>query len=108
MPGERKSEGMNRYWVSWHQPTDDYRPITCPPNAAIRGWWCSGYDDEDVAILCALVQAEGQGFAEAAVLADWPEAERWRFCSIKDADWLPGDRFPLDDWMKERADHGNS
>lgn len=91
-----------RFWVSWHQPTDDYRPLTDPPHPQVLGWWCSGYDANDVSILCALVEAESETDAEVFVVISWPEAERWRFCEPKGTDWLPGDRFPLSPWMTER------
>ena len=87
-------------WISWHQPTDDYRPLTYPPNPAILGWWCSGYTD-DAATLCALVQAPDEAIAQAAVLKDWPEAERWRFCEPRETTSL-GDRFKPTEWMIER------
>lgn len=92
-----------RFWLSWHQPGEDFRPLAYPPNAAILGWWLSGRDANDVATLCALVTAEDETAAKQAVRIDWPEAERWRFCNQVADDFLPGDRFPLKPWMKERA-----
>jgi hypothetical protein len=47
------------YWISWVQPTNDYRPLAYPPHEAILGWWCSGYA-EDGATLCAMVTAESE------------------------------------------------
>ena len=93
-----------RFWLSWHQPTPDYRPLAYPPNAAILGWWCSGSiaDENNVAILCALVAAPNEGAAKAAVHVDWPEAERWRFCDAVDDAWRPGTRFLLAPWMRQR------
>lgn len=91
---------MKRFWISWHQPGDDYRPLTYPPNAAVIGWWKSG--EGRMPILCAVVAAADEGAACAAVLQDWPEATDWRFCDEKPADWMPNDRFPLSDWMRER------
>jgi hypothetical protein len=95
-------EELLRYWVSWHQPSDDIRPLTFPPNIRVLGWWCSGYDSDDVPQLCAIVDAPSQNDAFEAISKDWPEAERWRFCDEKPADWLPNNRFPLSDWMKGR------
>jgi hypothetical protein len=110
-----------RYWLSWHQPTGDYRPLTYPPNEAILGWWCSGYTNfrrtlvkggeetgADIAVLCALVQADDEDAAKAAIVKDWPEAAtaEWRFVNCHDDEWLPGDRFPLGDWMKARMPEG--
>lgn len=86
-----------RYWVSWYQPTKDYRPLTYPPNEAILGWWCSG-----ASTLCALVSASDKVEAGAAITKDWPEAKEWRFVYEKGDKWLPGDRFPLKDWMRDR------
>lgn len=91
-----------RFWVSWLQPTIDYRPLRYPPFNPIMGWWCSGYDENDVATLCAVVLADDDEEAKFNVLQEWPEAERWRFCEEKPAGWVPGDRFPLSDWMKPR------
>lgn len=28
-----------RFWLSWHQPTEDYRPLTDPPVEGVLGWW---------------------------------------------------------------------
>ena len=87
-------------WISWLQPTEDYRPLTYPPNKEILGWWCSGYTDE-AATLCALVQAEDEQAAKAEVIKEWPEAERWRFCERRETKDL-GDRFKPTGWMVER------
>ncbi len=97
---------MKRYWVSWVQPGDDHRPLTFPPNDAILGWWCSGYTESDKAILCALVLALSEELARAAIYMDWPEAKtaNWRFVNERDRDYLPGDRFPLSEWMKARIE----
>lgn len=107
---------MRRFWISWIQRTPDHRPVTYPPNDAILGWWCSGYDSDDNAVICAAVQADDPGRASAAIFEDWPEAAEdmrangWRFFEHdKGSDWMPGDRFPLADWMKARfgVDHAN-
>ena len=95
---------MKRFWISWYQPTEDYRPLADPPNAAVLGWWCSGYRcSDEAATLCALVAAEDERRAEAAVKVDWPEAEEWRFCEERADDWRPTDRFPIEsEWARER------
>lgn len=95
-----------RFWISWVQRTDDYRSFTFPPKESILGWWCSGYDADEKAILCAVVEAKSVAAAWLAVHAEWPEAERSnaRFCEVKSSDFVPGDRFPLSDWMKARFD----
>ena len=91
-----------KYWLSWHQPTEDCRPLTYPPVVNVLGWWCSGYDADEVAQLCALVRAKSKDDAKAVIQTEWPEAERWRFISSVADDYMPGDRFPLEAWMQER------
>lgn len=91
------------FWASWHQPTDDFRPLTDPPHESVAGWWCSGYDSEDVPILCAAVLGRDADHAKQNVRKSWPEAAQWRFCDEVKRDWRPGDRFPIDKgWSKER------
>lgn len=103
----KQSQQPVRFWLSWPQPIEDYRPLTDPPDARVLGWWCSGFDSQDVALLCALVRAANIDEAKAAVRASWPEApskrQGWRIEAERAANWLPGDRFPLSDWMLERA-----
>lgn len=102
-----------RFWVSWYQPTDDFRPLTYPPNEAILGWWCTGFRCDDAATICALVEIKNNKYdineieeaVDEAILEDWPEAELGRFCEPVEDDWLPGDRFQIDDddeWIRER------
>jgi len=93
-------KGKSFYWISWYQPTDDYRPLTYPPNEGVLGWWCSGETD-NAYTLCAWVQAANEVEAKNIIKLDWPEAERWRFCEKKDS-IEPSDRFPLEEWMEER------
>lgn len=93
---------IRRFWVSWIQPTEDYRPLSYPPGDSIIGWWCSGYDGQDNPILMALIQGTSEDDVIKAVKADWPEWENWRIFEEKEVDWKPGSRFPLSDWMKER------
>ena len=99
-----------RFWISWVQRTEDYRPKYYPPHHSILGWWCSGYDTEGHAILCACVEAKDAAAASSAIIHEWPEVkeliksgEGWRFYNrnVSEA-WRPGDRFPLSDWMVER------
>lgn len=93
---------MNYWWVSWYQPTEDYRPLRYPPGDAILGWWCSGQRlADDAWTIVAHVCAANEGEAQATVLTDWPEATEWRFCDPGPPK-PPGDRFPLNDWMKAR------
>jgi hypothetical protein len=101
---------MARFWLSWHQPTNDSRPLTYPPNQSVLGWWESGLsyevnDDGDevvMPVLCAIVDAIDEQGAKASVLIDWPEAEGWRFVVPLRGEWSLSDRFPLADWMIER------
>lgn len=91
------------YWLSWYQPTEDYRPLKDPPNPAILGWWCSGERADGAATLCACVIGENESHARNAVRIDWPEAQEWRFCKpVEEIGWRPSDRFPLVDWMRVR------
>jgi len=91
-----------KWWLSWVQPTEDYRPLSYPPHSSVLGWWCSGYDADDFATLCACVEAKSEQSAKAAINIDWPERKKWRFCEAKPDDFTPGDRFPLKGWAKER------
>lgn len=88
-------------WISWHQPTDDYRPLKYPPTEKILAWWCTGHSING-ATLVALVDVKECKDAEENVKLNWPEAEDWRFCEDKE-DKAFGDRFPLEDWMVDRG-----
>ena len=94
------------FWLSWPQPTADFRPLTDPPDARVMGWWCSGQDAEDRALLCALVEGRTMQEAKLGVRASWPEAPSvrcsWRIEQEREDDWTPGDRFPLSTWMRRR------
>ena len=99
---------LNRFWLSWPQPTEDFRPLTDPPRpAGILGWWCSGYDADDVALLCALVEASNLSAAKAAIRQSWPEApgkrQVWRIEQEHDATFRPGSRFPINGWSAARV-----
>ncbi len=71
----------------------------------------SGSTDEGVNIV-ALVQAKEPENASAAIIAEWPELKKlirkkgftWRFFQTKDADFKPGDRFVLSQWMRDRLE----
>lgn len=91
-----------RFWISWFQPTKDHRPLTFPPNEAIAGWWCSGYNSVDHATICAAVDAESEDDAHEAIKKDWPEATGWRFCEQVESEFRPNDRFPPSPWMVPR------
>jgi hypothetical protein len=89
------------FWISWVQPTEDYRSISFPPNNSILGWWRSGYDSQGKAILCAWVKATTKEHAKNEVIEEWPEVTEWRFCEGSE-NLIIYDRFPLSDWMDER------
>ena len=92
----------NLYWMSWYQKTEDYRPLSYPPNKKILGWWITGYRGvDDVPVLCAMVAAKNENDAKTELQKDWPEDKEWRFIEVKDNCDL-NDRFPLHDWMRER------
>lgn len=98
-------QAITRYWASWIQRKDDYRPLTYPPNEAILGWWCTGYDNEGWPIICALVEAADEEAAAEAVKKDWPEWVEWRFLDATKPDYLPSrDRFPRVGFMLERME----
>lgn len=104
------TQTKSKFWISCVQPTDDHRPLTYPPNEQVLGWWCSGYDHDDMPIVCACVVGIGESIeeredsAEAAILSDWPEAVTtpWRFFDEVKPDFRPNDRFVMEDWMLER------
>jgi hypothetical protein len=107
---ERETK-KSRYWISWAQPTDDFRPLTFPPNEAILGWWRSGYDSNDHATICALVEVDHNRpeLATVAIIKEWPEvkevvkAGEWRFFNRVDSSWNPTDRFVREPWMTQRG-----
>ncbi len=97
-----------RFWVSWVCTSTDPRPLLFPPHKEICGWWRTGFNADDNVTICAVVDAESESHAAAAVFRDWPEAELyvnefgWRFIEPRDRDWKPGDRFPPSEWMADR------
>lgn len=96
---------MRHFWISWHQPTQDHRPLTYPPRSQILGWWCTGVRCSDYAsTMCAQVKADSEAAAKGAILKDWPEAAEWRFCNETDASPPESYRFPLSEWMRPRFD----
>lgn len=96
---------MTTFWVSWEEKSEDYRPLSDPPNQAIIGWWKSGEaGDGSYATIVAWVKAEDEASAKAAVVKDWPGDRVWRFCNPCKHGFTPGDRFPLKGWEKKRAE----
>lgn len=108
-PTETRTRDARRYfWVSWYQPPGDHRPMTDPPTEQVLGWWCTGYDMEDRATICAAVAASTEQEVWAAIRdpKNWPDASTDRFCEsrlLEDLDNLRvHDRFPKRAWMVER------
>jgi hypothetical protein len=77
---------MKRFWISWYQSTEDYRPLRDPPDGNVLGWWCSGYRENDASI-CALVSGSNSEDACKAVQVDWPEAAEHRFVDEVGDNW---------------------
>ena len=90
---------MKRFWMSWYQPGDDRRPVYDPKvesEPLDHRYWKSGERGSDgAATVCAVVDAENEKSAKAAVNRYWPEAAEWRFIEEKTLDFMPGDRFPM-------------
>lgn len=96
------------YWISWYQPTEDYRPRVYPPNPSILGYWCTGQRSSDGAsTLVAWVEAGTEEIAKEYIQIDWPEATEWRFCNVV-TEWKLSTRFPLSDWMERRIEAAKS
>jgi hypothetical protein len=95
-----------RFWLSWYQPTEDYRPLTDPPAEPVLAWWHTGLEiagEKTTSVLCALVSADSEDHARAVVAESWPEATGFRFCDPRADEWFPAtDRFPLKPWMAAR------
>ena len=93
------------YWLSWWEFADDWRPVgpEWPPPPPILAYWCSGYrGSDDAASVVALVRADSEAAAWAAVRAPhcWPAAGEERFChTVTDE---PGARFPCPEWAADR------
>ena len=92
---------MSLYWISWYQPTKDFRPMSYPPNKNILGWWKTGENDYGESILVAMVNVTSIDDIPLLVNKDWPEAINWRFMEERFSLDL-SDRFPLKDWMITR------
>lgn len=86
---------MKRWWCRWYEGNDDE---THPTTDGLLGIWVSGVcADGSYAVMCALVEAETQGEAEALIEGIAINFREWSFCDEKPADWTPGDRFPMED-----------
>ena len=102
---EHATRIMNRYWLSWNQPTEDYRPLNDPPTENTLGWWCSGTGN-DGASICAMVLGVDEEDAWKTIRIDWPEAteDTIRFTETS-REVFPGSRFLITDgWMRNRLE----
>ena len=96
---------MKNFWISWYQRTNDYRPLSFPPNQRVLGWWKTGDVSDNSFTLVSLVKAKSEDDAKMSILIDWPEAkDNWRFCEERENISL-SDRFQLSDWMEERINN---
>lgn len=88
---------LKRFWISWYQPTEDYRPIYPKGDKEPLGhlYWCTGERADGASTMCAVVDAKDESEAKLTIKKYWPEANEWRFCEERPYNWLPGsDRFP--------------
>ncbi len=86
---------MKRWWVSWHQGGDDYRPVQWPLAKPLIAYWCSGHG-EDSASLCLLAEADTAQEVDDAIMAYWPDRGEMRFFEERAAGWTPEpSRFPM-------------
>ncbi|HHN9180003.1 TPA: hypothetical protein ACP63B_002856 [Escherichia coli] len=88
-------------WISWYQPTADYRPNQYPPTIGVLAWWKTGEGDKGMTLV-ALVDAETEEAAKEHIRLNWPEASEWRFCEDK-TDKTFSCRYPVQDWMVARG-----
>lgn len=99
---------MKYWWVSWAQPTADYRPMTWPPPDWMLGFWCSGFNSDDQATLVVWLKAESEEAAkkQLASPSQWPEfpGTELRFIEERVQSWRPSDRFPIPEWSPFAVD----
>jgi hypothetical protein len=113
MTQETVTPAKTRYkWISWHQPTDDFRPLHFPPRDEVLGWWKSGNAPNAtvgkrgsvVTRLVAMVAADDEKTAREVILHEWPEAEDWMFCCDHEEpfelEYSPYRDSPM--WIRER------
>ena len=72
--------------MRWYGGKDgDPRPVTYPTPIE---WWCTGYREDDVCTICAVVDAQTPAAAWKHVRKYWPEAEE-SFCEEKPSNFRP-------------------
>lgn len=95
-----------RFWVSWFYMDGDCRPLTYPQHGAVIGWWKTGDREDGAQSIVALVETTDQDTAVITIKHEWPNVVEWRFIKPVAMNWLPGDRFPLSELMRQRLDGG--
>lgn len=100
---------LKQFWCSWREVTKDYRPITFPPNDNVLGWWMTGEECgppdfvRQAVNICAFILGKDEDDVRASIKKDWPEFDgEFRFIDQYKLGSLPGNRFLMDDWMRER------
>lgn len=97
---------MPRFWVSWYSPVTEviehdsvkgdlveYDSPTFSAPTVVRGEWTSGWRmSDDARTVVALIDAPSVDEINAA-LAGWEV----RFVEPRADDYVPGDRFPMND-----------
>jgi hypothetical protein len=120
---------MKRYWISWYNLENDWRSYSerCEgrnaPISSVLGYWKSGKawlksrSEDDIGARCcpiivAAIDAKSTFNAMNDIKYEWPDnvmmygsaydEDLILFIENKPPDFVPGDRFPLSDWMVER------
>lgn len=101
------TDANKNFWLSWYH---DQRFGEFELNSP---WWISGYawdhDDEELQTICAALRAKDENAVREKVYRSYdvrPAYLEFRFCELRDDDWIPWDvapgeqvRFPKADWM---------
>ena len=88
------SKPLIRFWVRFHEPSEDFRPLTDPPSPPVISWWCTGTDANSQAIICAVVDAHSVNDAKSVIRSAWTPSEIEE-PDEKPAGWMPDPgRFP--------------
>lgn len=89
------------FWISWYQPTNDYRPIRTD-SENILCWWNTGIRcSDDSATLVAHVRAPSVLESKELIQEYWPEADEWRFCEPTTGDRPASSRFTIPEHMEK-------
>ena len=79
---------LTRYWVAWYSSYLVADGCTKPP---FQIWCTSQGDGKDS--FCAVIDASSEEVVWAAIRRHFPDYVP-RFCEARNADYIPGDRFP--------------